>query len=113
MKQAVNQTAWVSLCCPCCCWLAFSAVDPADDRGFELFRQDAFAEISTRLDDKLRVVQTNAGGAERLWNGLGAVRFSIFGSDHFLASKFRLGIFVALNMPKKRVLGVACVWCCF
>ena len=95
MEKTVNQKAWL-LVLPVLILVAFSAVIPLMT-VVNYSVQDAFAGEFYPLDDKLMWFRELLH-SERMWNALR--RQAIF-SGVILAIEVPLGVFVALNMPKR------------
>ncbi|KKN68625.1 hypothetical protein LCGC14_0449870 [marine sediment metagenome] len=103
MNKTVNQKAWF-LVLPVLLLVAFSAVIPLMT-VVNYSVQDAFAGDFYPLDDKLEWFKQMLA-SERMWNALGRqVTFSVI----ILAIEIPLGIFVALNMPKKGFWASLCL----
>ncbi|MBA97352.1 carbohydrate ABC transporter permease [Sulfitobacter sp.] len=103
MNKTVNQKAWF-LVLPVLLLVAFSAVIPLMT-VVNYSVQDAFAGDFYPLDDKLEWFKQMLE-SERMWDALGRqVAFSAI----ILAIEIPLGIFVALNMPKKGFWASLCL----
>ncbi|MEH6675262.1 MULTISPECIES: carbohydrate ABC transporter permease [unclassified Sulfitobacter] len=103
MNKTVNQKAWF-LVLPVLLLVAFSAVIPLMT-VVNYSVQDAFAGDFYPLDDKLEWFKQMLA-SERMWNALGRqISFSVI----ILAIEIPLGIFVALNMPKKGFWASLCL----
>ena len=103
MNKTVNQKAWF-LVLPVLLLVAFSAVIPLMT-VVNYSVQDAFAGDFYPLDDKLGWFKQMLE-SERMWDALGRqVAFSAI----ILAIEIPLGIFVALNMPKKGFWASLCL----
>jgi len=104
MNKTVNTKAWSLVLPRVAAGGLLLRGDPADDREVELFRAGCFRRRFYRLTTNLEWF-TNAGERTGCGTPLGRQIF-IFG-DHSGHRNPAGQIFVALNMPKKRVLGVA------
>jgi len=103
MNKTVNQKAWF-LVLPVLLLVAFSAVIPLMT-VVNYSVQDAFAGDFYPLDDKLEWFKQMLE-SERMWDALGRqVAFSAI----ILAIEIPLGIFVALNMPKRGFWASLCL----
>ncbi|WP_297774222.1 sugar ABC transporter permease [uncultured Roseovarius sp.] len=103
MDKTVNQKAWF-LVLPVLILVAFSAVIPLMT-VVNYSIQDAFAGEFYPLDDKLMWFRELLED-DRMWNALR--RQAIF-SATILAIEVPLGVFVALNMPKRGVWASLCL----
>ncbi|KNX43296.1 sn-glycerol-3-phosphate transport system permease protein UgpA [Roseovarius tolerans] len=103
MDKTVNQKAWF-LVLPVLILVAFSAVIPLMT-VVNYSIQDAFAGEFYPLDDKLMWFRELLED-DRMWNALR--RQAIF-SATILAIEIPLGVFVALNMPKRGAWASLCL----
>jgi glycerol transport system permease protein len=103
MEKTVNQKAWF-LVIPVLILVGFSAVIPLMT-VVNYSIQDAFAGEFYALDDKLEWFRSLLE-SDRMWDAL--KRQMIF-SAIILAIEVPLGIFVALNMPKKGFWASTCL----
>ena len=103
MEKPVNQKAWL-LVLPVLVLVAFSAVIPLMT-VVNYSIQDAFSGQFYPLDDKLQWF-SDLLHSDRMWNSL--QRQAIF-SSVILAIEVPLGIFVAINMPKRGVWASFCL----
>ena len=103
MEKTVNQKAWF-LVLPVLLLVGFSAVIPLMT-VVNYSIQDAFAGEFYALDDKLEWFRSLLE-SERMWN---ALQRQLTFSAIILAIEVPLGIFVALNMPKKGFWASVCL----